>query len=365
MDKRLAVCAVIMAVLIILGLIAAATLEIYPRKVSIFPSRNAIFNDYFALERWLAETGHPVRVIRGGKLSRLVSGAERIVIVRASACDWKDAAAILGPWIERGGFLLVSVDQDFEDGDFAAFLAGRGISLNPHPGGEDAEAGALADIDNPADESADPDFDWNVRFFTIKPETARGKIFTITDSTGAVRMARVEMGAGALTVTGRLRFMFNRYLDREINARLAWDLTGARTSAANPGLLFVREERVTKGFLGNIAARGNILPLAVSALLLVLIGFWMVIPAFGLRFGERPNRARPLRERFLAEIRFFKKYGALGSYLETYVRELKLRRTEGHGELAEIEQALQSGHLTKYRDIINGLRKLESLMERV
>jgi hypothetical protein len=365
MDKRLAACVVIMAALICLGFIAAATLEIYPRQVSILPSRNAIFNDYFALERWLAETGHPVRVVRGGKLSRLVSGAEQAVVVRASACDWKDAAAILGPWIERGGFLLISVDHDFEDGDLAAFLASGGISLNPRPAGEDAEAGALADIDDPADESSFPDFDRNVRFFTVEPETAPEKIVSITDPTGAVRMARVQMGAGALAVTGRLRFMFNRCLDREINARLAWDLTGARTSAANPGLLFVREKRVTKGFLGNIAGRGNIFPLAASALLLVIIGFWMVIPAFGLRFSEVPNRTRPVRERFLAEIRFLKKYGALGSYLETYVRELELRGMKGHEELAEIEQALQSGHLTKYRDIINGLRKLESLMERV
>jgi hypothetical protein len=370
MNKRFVICTVIFLVLMTLGILAYASLEIYPRKVPVFPSRDVISNDYFALERWLAETGHPVRVEKRGGLFRIVSGPEKTAFVHASACDWENSGVILKPWIEQGGFLLISLDYSFYDDDLSGFLADMGIRQDEYPSGEDENeedeetAEPLAAIDEPLDETSVSDFDRSVQFFidTAKAANAGAKVFAIKDHTGAVRLAGLSLGKGALAVTGRPRFMLNNYLDRETNARLAWDLTGARTSAENPALLFIREKRVTKGFLGKIADRGNFLPLVTSALILVILGFWMVIPVFGLVFSEKRNRARPIRERFLAEIRFLKKYGALQSYLEIYMRELKLRGREG--DIAEFEQAPQPGRM-KYRDIISALRKLENLMERI
>ena len=369
MNKRFIICAAILLVLITLGILAYTSLEIYPRKVPVFPSRDTIANDYFALERWLAETGHPVRAAKGGDLSRLVSGAEKTAFVEASACDWENSGAILMPWIEGGGFLLINLDYSFYDEDLAGFLADLGIGQDEYPSENSADeddgeaAESLADMDEPPDARSVPDFDRRVQFFIDKAKTARtgAKVFTIKDSTGAIRLAELSLGKGALALIGRPRFMFNHYLDREINARMAWNLTGARTSAENPGLLFIREKRVTKGFLGKIADRGNFFPLVISALILIVLGFWMVIPMAGLVFSEKQSRARPIRERFLAEIRFLKKYGALQSYLEIYLRELKLRGREG--DSAEIEQETRSTRRMKYRDIIKALRKLESLTE--
>jgi hypothetical protein len=79
----------------------------------------------------------------------------------------------------------------------------------------------------------------------------------------------------------------------------------------------------------------------------------MVIPVFGLVFYEKQKTSRPIRERFTAEIRFLKKYGALNHYLEVYERELKL------GENREINKTYS------YRELINKLRYYETMPEDV
>jgi hypothetical protein len=98
--------------------------------------------------------------------------------------------------------------------------------------------------------------------------------------------------------------------------------------------------------------RGNIVPVIVSALLVIILGFWMVIPVFGLVFSEKQKTARPIRERFLAEIRFLRKYNALNHYLEVYERELKLN---DKGE--KRNEPLNRG------EIVRELRKLQTISE--
>jgi hypothetical protein len=377
MHKRFTVCAVIVLVLTAAGIFACTALELYPRTVPVFPVRDALTNDFFALERWLAETGHPVRVETRGSPSGIVSGGEQTALVQASACVWENADTVLMPWIERGGFLVICLEaEDLYDDDLAAFLADCGIRPEVDGSGEAEDGGwpepadPLADMENLPEETDVPDFDRAIWFGAGNTQAAGagGNVFTMRDGEGVVRLARFSRGDGAITVIGRPLCMYNDYLEREINARLAWELSGARTSAAEPGLLFIREKRVTRGLLGKIADRGAVFPLALSALLLVIVGFWAVIPMFGPVFSEQRSRARPIGERFRAEVRFLKKYGALQSYLETYARELKSQAGDGEGDCAAIEAALRPGmpgRNMKYRDIINGLRKLESLMERI
>jgi hypothetical protein len=91
--------------------------------------------------------------------------------------------------------------------------------------------------------------------------------------------------------------------------------------------------------------RGNFLPVIVSALLLIVIGFWMVIPVFGLVIYEKKKSARPIRERFLAEAGFLKKYKSLYYYLDTYRREQRLAAEEPEEPY-------------NYREIINKLRSV-------
>jgi hypothetical protein len=348
MDKRIGVFAIVIAALVVLGALVYTKLEIYPRTAPVFPSREVLANDYYALERWLVNTGHPVRVEKRGTPLRIVSAGERVVVVQASACSWKNAGAVLSPWLERGGFLVISLDDDLYDEELETFLAGFGIQI------EDAETAGDVPV---------PELDHRVSFAVDEA----ADVCAIPESGGAIRLARVSTGQGALTVTGRLFCMYNYNLDTEANARLAWDLTGARTAADSPGVLFIREKRPRTGLLGKIADRGNALPPVVSALILIIVGFWMVIPVFGLVFHERTTAARPIRERFLAEVRFFKKHGALRYYLEVYLREIPLRSggIADRADIAAIAEAVQSGRRLRYRDIITSLRRLESIAEKL
>jgi len=69
-----------------------------------------------------------------------------------------------------------------------------------------------------------------------------------------------------------------------------------------------------------------------------------VIPGFGLVKWDDEKPSRPLRERFLAEGRFLKRYGALDFYSQAYVREIKrcLAMQEGIiGDEESLKRALE------------------------
>jgi hypothetical protein len=390
MNRRLIIFLIVSIILIAAGIFIYSNLEIYKRETEIFPSREAIANNYLALERWLSETGHPVRIEKRAEISRIVSAPEKTVVVHASSCEWKDTPALLVPWMERGGFLVIILDSAFFDDELAQFLASFGIvkdnqsqkkdqdneSVEEIPEEENLEEiinkfmlGEIEDDENisTSEKSNFCDFDWNIRF-----SVTEGKdVAVLKDSDGIIRLAQISLGDGGLAVTGKPYFMFNDYLKRDVNAALAWDLTGARALDDNPGIIFLRSKRSAKSFFGKIADHGNISPLFISVFILIITGFWMVIPVFGPVFGEKQSRARPIRERFLAEACFLKKYGALTAYLELYLREIKRRAEKtvpastaminGDDEIAAIEKAMQQG--MKNRDIIKSLRRLQKKLE--
>ncbi|MDR0623533.1 MAG: hypothetical protein LBG10_03800 [Treponema sp.] len=361
--------------LLLLAVLAYTNLEIRPRTVFVPPSREARVNNFFALEKWLARTGHPVRFLKRGSPGQITGAPEKTVFLQASVFDWEDAAEPLKNWIAAGGFLLVSLEPFHEDAALDAFLAGFGIepAVFENPAA-DAAAGAEEEHDGgggleyeeaPPPEPV-PDFDQLVRF-TVSEETAP-PVFTIKEGEDIIRLVRVPLEAGAAVFTGRPVFMENDYLEREVNARLAWDLTGGRTGD-NPGLLFIRGRRQVKSLFGKLADRGNLLPLGLSLLLLIITGFWMVLPPFGLLLQEKEPSVRPIRERFLAEIRFLKKYHALETYLEAYIHEIrrKLRNSQGNkGAFPdEVEKTLKTRGRLPYKELIQNLQKLGTMMERL
>jgi hypothetical protein len=106
-------------------------------------------------------------------------------------------------------------------------------------------------------------------------------------------------------------------------------------------VVFVFEQHVSKAMFGKIMERGNFLPAGVSALLLLITGFWMVIPVFGLVSAEKQTTARPIKDRFAAEVRFLKKHGALTYYLEAYQSETK--KTRKYRDLINLYRSVQNG----------------------
>jgi hypothetical protein len=341
--------------LLILVVFAVTSLEIYPATVYRPPSRQVQINDFFALEQWLSRTGHPVRTVKRGNAARIMAAPEKTVFVESGAFDWKGAGEPLKAWMEAGGFLFVSVEEPPDEGeDLEIFLADFGIRAGLVPfSPEPDEEGPLPDFL--------PDFDQELQFF-VTGETG----LTIKEGE-IIRLAGVNLGAGGAVFTGPPWFIGNDYLKREANARLAWNLTGARTGEENPGLLFIRWKRQVKSLFGKLAARGKLLPLGLSALILIALGFWMVIPPFGLVFQEQNSPGRPIRDRFLAEIRFLKKYRALDAYGKIYVRELrrKLRGRVPAPELDPIEAALNTGRPLPYKDLVRYLYILETMTEKL
>jgi hypothetical protein len=329
MDKRLFICAAIFLILALLALLVYNNLEIFEDKAYSLPSREVRANNFYALEKWLKETGYPVRIEKQCTPEIISKIPETAAVVFAKAGEWEDAQKFLRPWIERGNSLVICIDYNYineMDDHLLEFLSGFGI-----------EVGITYEISREEDI---PDFDFDINF-TIENDT---EIFTIKDANGLIALAEVYPGKGTLTITGYPHFMQNRYLEKEKNARLSWRLTGER--AGNDGVFFVRERQTVNSIFGKIMERGNLVPLGISIFLIIIIGFWMVIPVFGLVFEEKQKNSRPIRERFAAEISFLKKYKSLDYYLEIYDRE-KLS-----------EELIKKEDNYSYREIINKLRRV-------
>jgi hypothetical protein len=93
--------------------------------------------------------------------------------------------------------------------------------------------------------------------------------------------------------------------------------------------------------------------------------------ALPISFGPSPrdgeSSLRPIRDRFLAEIRFLKKYDSLDNYLRLYINDLK-RRSRGGPEdarLASFEEALKPGKKLSSKKTILYLQQLEDMAERL
>jgi hypothetical protein len=343
---------VTIALLILLGIFAVTQLEIYQKSKAIAPSREAFGNACLAMERWLAKTGHPVRIESGGNPRYILAAREKTVYVQASCFDWSgEVQNMLEPWVSEGGVLVLSVDSPwYEEGaeglrDFLTYL---GIErINPEDQSEEIPGEPQRPI---------PYFDWSLAFKVKQNALPKSitKVQTMSDEDGVIRLVRLSLDKGSVTVIGVPYFMYFDSLRKEENARLSWNLLGTQTGS-ELGVLFIRDKKAVKRLWGKLAERGNIFALGVSILVLLVIGFWMVIPVFGLLLDDPVKPGKPIRERFLAEARFLKKYGALETYLMVYVREikLKLRKRAGFPE-GESPQELAEQIRTLSRDSPQG-----------
>jgi len=342
MNKRIYICAAIVFLFALLALLAYNYLEIYPETISKSPSRKVYNNWFYAMEQWLNETGHPVRIENEGSPEKITASSETAVFVHAADCSWKGAEEILLPWIEKGNSLYICLDfydpEDIDE-DLLEFLSGLGIKIDTTIYSDDFKGENI------------PDFGWHINFLVDED----ADIFTVRDNQGYARLAEVSAGKGKLTITGFPVFMYNYNLKNKINAALAWELTGAR---AETGVLFIHMRNIEKSIFGRIMERGNMFPVIFSALLVIIFGFWMVIPVFGLVLEERQKNSRPIRERFAAEISFLKKYKALDYYLDIYKREHQFTDGQIFTNVSEQKEKYN------YREIINKLRSVTNGKDR-
>ena len=335
MDKKILLFAVIIFILASLGILAYNNLEIYQRKKIIYPSDEVSENNYYALEQWLKETGHNVRVENSFGPYTFYDISEKVIMVNSNTYGWRSTNEIM-EWIEQGGYFIIDIASYNNSFNYnlTEFLYGFGITVEYSQPAYNFED--ILKSDNYDEESAQEiietlldneiiqdkiDIDRNIYpsfnkrvYFTI---TENDSVITIKDAEDIIRLAEIPIGDGLLTVTGTPVFMHNYNLRREANAVLTWSLTGARLTE-NDGILFVKNPAGNTGFslFGSIIERGNFAPVIISALILITAGFWMVIPLFGKVLKEKLQISRPIKDRLTAEIRFLKKFNALDYYLE-------------------------------------------------
>ncbi|MFP3091473.1 DUF4350 domain-containing protein [Treponema sp. TIM-1] len=386
MNKYGTIFVICLGVLVLVALAGYALFEIYPTTNYRRPSVESLSNEYLALDRWLQKTGHPLKTTTAGSPALLDHLSEKTLLIQSSRFDWSgEAPGALRSWIEAGGNLVVFSDLPWyedEEEDLSNFLAGFGITMektSPYNVDEEDEEAEETIPDNPEADpmAAEPALDFDVHFLVEEKSDAR----ILQDRGGNIRMVSVFWGAGSLTVSGTPYFMWSATIGENQNARLAWHITGA-LDRENRGIYFIRGKEPAAGLWGELSERGNITPLVVSALILVITGFWMVIPAFGrpVRDEERPGK--PIGERFRAESRFLRKYGALDLYLDAYVEELwnklRIRRGLFHPDqmvpiLAElwdmdapgVEKIIHPQGRLRYRDFVNYIRLIENTEERL
>jgi len=280
------------------------------------PSREARVNEYLALDRWLTGMGIPVRVENSGDLFMLSQAKEENIFIQASIFDWTDETInYLANWIEKGGTLILVLDYPvwWRDEEPIVLLDKFGIRAE--------EILPRRSYENSKDENA------------------------IDARNSVTRSEQVKRGKGKIVALQDSSFMRSINLDDESNIRLAWALFASdsdpKQDNAESGWLFIRGKAKVRSLLGTIFQQGNFAVLIVAVLVLLVVCFWAVIPGFGLVKWDNENSyrrsLRPLRERFLAEGRFLKSYGALDFYSQAYVREIKRQLAMREGIMGDEE----------------------------
>ncbi|MDR2313598.1 MAG: hypothetical protein LBE02_03610 [Spirochaetaceae bacterium] len=289
-------------------------LEWRPAPQWVEPSAEAETNPLLALERWLDSTGIGYRKKEQGNIQDILKGAEQTVFIQASRFDWSGAGEGLTRWIAQGGFLVISQDypEDTPEEELEGYLETLGLVNGETLSNQDAEDAAfLLDA---------------ARGYRITEKPPPVERIAVLWRSGGIRLVSLYIGKGRLTVTGNAYFLNSSFL--KDNADLAWDLL--LNPGKTGGVLFIQKPYQNllqdNPFFGRLFTRGNPAALFIAAGLLVFIGFWMVIPLFGRSkpVPELPGKA--LRERFLAEGRFLKKYRAVDRYLEIYRQALQQHR---------------------------------------
>jgi hypothetical protein len=373
---------VLVSALLALAVFLINRLEFYERTVRQPLSRELRANNFYLLGQWLSGSGHPARFSPRWAGLKELNPREGGLLVLASLIDWEREGESLLPWVREGGVLLISIDPAWywwasESASarleaLEAFLKTLGLKLLlPTGEGEDEyDEEYDEEYDDEGEEWKDfPDYDWSIGLEPLGEVPPEGEELILRDQGGRIRLVRRALGKGRLTVTGSCYFMYNRYLDLEANARLSWELTGASLDAGRPGMLFVRGRRATGGLFNTLRERGNLLPPLLSILVLVLVGFWTVIPGFGVRREEESAPRGAITGRFSSEARFIRRYGAYGPYLEAYLGELR-RRSGGLGkDIEKLEAAYRAdqgaGKRIGRRKMAEYLERLMAALERI
>ena len=339
-NQSLVVTIVILGIILVIGIFCYTQLEIVPSTRWEGPSKEIKANQYYALDKWLQESGYPIRILTIGNLDTVLKGPEKTVFMEISRFKWNEDSNILIPWLKDGGRLIISVDN-YVNYQLEQFMDSLGLKTASYYEDDEDGTSFITETQNGEENDSDEkppgtniDFDWGISFKKTEADPPAEYRTLVINQNGKTKLVKYEIGKGALIFIGKALFLENYSMRQKENASLAAELFFETTPDNNvpggKGILFIRNLNGEKFLFGNLTERGNPAALFISLILLIITGFWMVIPAFG-RFKPAPEKpGKPLHDRFLAEGRFLKKNNALGKYIETYEKELEQRgRSKG------------------------------------
>lgn len=338
MDKKIFICAAIILFFAVIGALAYNYLETYTITRNLNPNREARRNNFLAMERWLRKTGLSFRSNESININKLSDVKDKVVILNSWINVWGNTDEII-PWVIKGGCLVLCLD-DFNLKKSETFLSGFGVKI------------IETDYLNKNVITSPVSFSSYLSFEILELESGFNtkNINTIIDDDDIIRLVEIPLGNGMITVLGEPIFMYNHFIEEKENAYLTWRLTGEQIIDNNKSILFIRpyDTNLSKGLFGTIMEKGNLIPLIVSMFILIFIGFWMVIPGFGLVFAYKQRNSRPIKDRFAAEIRFLKKHNALDYYLSEHKHTNESEEDENKTNKYNLHDLIN-----KYRRVFN------------
>jgi len=310
-NKRIIPVITALAILSICIYVLSQLYEIYTVPWYRSPSLEAMENEYLALERWLNGNNIEIKTEYEGNASIIMENESQSVFLHSFVYDWTDENInFLIDWIAEGGHLFLSLDSNNSQ-DYLPLLEEFGII-------------PAADFWRASDFQTRPFYpDYDYRFtFSYREDDHSHTDFA--DYNGNIRLVQTDYGKGRFIIAGGARFLYNEYLQNAPNAILGWGIFGGREE-----WLFIRENPVSffsqprPGLFIKIMEEGNSHLLLISAAVLLIVGFWCVIPGFGILKGEIKTRGKPIGERFLSEGHFLFRHKSLSYYRDFYLREIK------------------------------------------
>jgi len=361
------VIAVISIVIILAVIFCFTQLEIVPDKRWVGPSRDVRGNSFYALYKWLEESGRPVITLSQGNPDTLLNTPQKTIFIEASCIRWRSNPSLLIPWLEEGRQLIISLDMDI-DNKLEEFLESLGIkAVTPTNEffADDDEDGDMVDYsfiiegDETEEQEKTPYFDWSVSFIRTDPDTPLKYHAGVINSGGKTKLVRLHIGKGALILTGKANFLKNNSLREKQNVNLAAELFLSGYAPEGESILFITQPGSERHIIGNLAERGNPTAMYISLCLLVIAGFWMSALSFGRYRPAAEKPGKPLRERFLAEGQFLKKNNALGKYISVYEKELEQRlRNKGIAGSPKTDSAAETLQDITFAQFLGRQKKL-------
>lgn len=304
--------AVSLAIVVILTSAAYQLFEVYKKTVRTNTGEAAKENRFLAMDRWLDLSGHKIRIAEKGDVALLKDAPEDLVLIFTSCFDFTDHQTIID-LVKQGKKIMIFYDRLFDDTYYN--LSDELVKIKKN-------------IDEENNKKNNEKVD-------VKPETDAEKekeknnteddedTYSISDKLEDGYF--LEIGDGVINIGADAYIMENHALENKNDIQKAWAYTGA-LDRDKKGIFIIRSKNVENGTVWDInnnsaltfwklaAQKGALAPLVLSIIALIVFGFWMTLMPFGKYIKEKEIKGKQIRERFLAEGRFYKKYNLLNNY---------------------------------------------------